>query len=248
MRVTVVVPCYNEAERLQPGRFDAYLQSHPGIRFLFVDDGSTDETARVVGSVAAVGREQTSVLRLNRNSGKAEAVRQGLNAALADGAEVVGFWDADLATPLECIQSFLAVLETRPGISWVFGARVKLLGREIHRRAARHYAGRVFATVASMVLRLPVYDTQCGAKLFRADVDLRAVLAERFTTRWIFDVEMIARLVRVRRRSGGPLVETSIYEYPVEQWIDVRGSKLRLRDYVKAARDMFRIWRSLREK
>lgn len=245
MSVTVVVPCYNEAGRLSTATFDTFLRSHSDVEILFVDDGSTDRTADMVRSLAAFRGGQARLLPLVRNSGKAEAVRAGLNACLADGATVVGFWDADLATPLDSIVTLIAVLRDHPAIDWVMGSRVKLLGREIHRQPARHYVGRVFATVASISLRLPVYDTQCGAKLFRVSEELKAVLAEPFVARWIFDVEMLARLIRIRRTVGQP-VEKSIYEYPLERWEDVRGSKLRLRDYVKAARDMFKIWISLR--
>jgi dolichyl-phosphate beta-glucosyltransferase len=247
MRATIVVPCYNESGRLKPEEFDRYLAAASAVRILFVDDGSTDATSAVIGGMAAVRAGRAGLLTLPRNRGKAEAVRAGLTAALADGPDVVGFWDADLATPLECLDEFLDVLERRPGIAWVIGARVKLLGRDVRRRAARHYVGRVFATVASLVLRLEIYDTQCGAKLFRADRDLPVILAEPFLARWIFDVEMIARLIRVRRQRGGSPVEDSIYEYPLERWVDIGGSKLRLRDYFKAARDMARIWLSLRK-
>jgi hypothetical protein len=79
-----------------------------------------------------------------------------------------------------------------------------------------------------MLLNLPIYDTQCGAKLFRATPELEGILAEPFQLRWIFDVEIIARLIRSRRITGGEPVERSIYEVPLRQWVDVRGSKVRL--------------------
>jgi glycosyltransferase involved in cell wall biosynthesis len=246
VQVTLVVPCFNEANRLERVAFDAYLAAHPAVRLLFVDDGSSDDTSGAVRSLAAFGREQARLLRLERNSGKAEAVRAGLGAALGEAAEVVGFWDADLATPLECLDGFLSVLRDRPEIDWVIGARVQLLGRDIRRRPVRHYVGRVFATMASLALRLPVYDTQCGAKVFRASAELRDVIARPFEARWVFDVEMIARLIVLRRRSGGRPVDRSICEYPLESWVDVRGSKLRAADYLTAARDMLRIWLELR--
>ncbi|KAK3287117.1 hypothetical protein CYMTET_5346 [Cymbomonas tetramitiformis] len=84
----------------------------------------------------------------------------------------------------------------------VFGARVALLGRYIQRKASRHYLGRIFATLASLVLDVPIYDTQCGAKMFRVTPDLNTVLSQPFRSRWIFDVELIARFVALRKKSA----------------------------------------------
>src|SRR5439155_4840561 len=110
----------------------------------------------------------------------------------ANGADYVGYWDADLATPLQAIPEFLEVFAERPGLELVCGARVRLLGRDIRRTRRRHYLGRAFATVASWLLQLSVYDTQCGAKLFRASPRITAVFNQPFHTRWLFDVEILA--------------------------------------------------------
>jgi len=181
-------------------------------------------------------------LTLDRNVGKAEAVRHGLLAACESKPAYVGFWDADLATPLDDVVAFKSLLDTRPDIEMVFGSRVNLLGRNVHRRLARHYAGRVFATAAAAVLGVGIYDTQCGAKLFRVSSGFVERLKEPFIGGWIFDVEMIAREVRARRSSSLPPVSKIIYEYPLMEWRDVAGSKIKPTDWVKVAVSLGRIY------
>jgi len=244
----LVVPCYNEARRLDRATFLAFLSDPSGPLLLFVDDGSTDDTAAVLGDMVrdtASGR--ADVLRLPANGGKAEAVRQGLLALLdRPGLEFVGFWDADLATPLDEIPNFLGTFRRNPDADWIFGARVQLLGRNIRRRAIRHYLGRVFATAVSVTLTLPVYDTQCGAKMFRVSKSLRDVLQRPFVSRWIFDVEMIARLLALPERVRAADPSRGIFELPLQQWVDVDGSKVRPHDFFRAFFDLLRIRQSVR--
>ncbi|MBL9077914.1 MAG: glycosyltransferase [Planctomycetes bacterium] len=242
--VLVVVPCYNEAQRLDAAAFAAYAAAEPGVRFLFVDDGSQDATAQVLAALVARCPERLQFVSLSRNGGKAEAVRQGfLRAFAAEPApDAVAFWDADLATPLADIGAFAEVLERSPRFTAVFGSRVNLLGRDVRRKLWRHYLGRVFATAASAVLRLPIYDTQCGAKLLRNTAAVRAVFAERFVSPWIFDVEILARLGRELAAAGGPPLREVVYEFPLMVWRDVAGSKVRLRHFVTVFFDLLRIW------
>lgn len=237
----VVVPCYNEAARLRVDAFRQSLADDARTDFLFVNDGSSDNTAAILSDFCATTAGRCRLLDLNPNLGKAEAVRQGLLAALDTPAPFVGFWDADLATPLPAIGELRQVLDATSSIDWVFGSRVQLLGRRIERLRSRHYLGRVWATGVSLMLGLPIYDTQCGAKLFRASDELRRVLAEPFITRWVFDVELIARLI-VARRDGGAAVERAIYELPLREWRDVDGSKLRARDFWRSGFDLGRIY------
>jgi len=239
-RVVIVVPCYNESNRLPVTLFEDFL-ADPQCGCVFVDDGSTDGTLNVLDSIRAGREEHVSVVRCPSNRGKAEAVRYGIQHALEKDADFYGFWDADLATPLGAVWDFCSVLEREPAVDMVFGSRVRLLGRHIERRALRHYAGRAFATVVSWVLRLPVYDTQCGAKIFRSR-DLVGKLFERpFLSRWVFDVELIARYIQV---TGSPQIAAKgIYECPLHEWTDVAGSRLKLSDFGVAFWDIVRIYR-----
>jgi glycosyltransferase involved in cell wall biosynthesis len=237
VRAAIVVPCYNEENRLDTEAFRRFAAPGHEVSFLFVNDGSRDGTLRLLQSAGL------EVLDLERNSGKAEAVRRGIVAAMEKAPDAVGFWDADLATPLDELPSFLDILSQRPSTDMVFGARVRLLGREISRRPSRHYVGRVGATLISSSLGLAVYDTQCGAKLFRVTDATRAVFAKPFLSRWIFDVEIIARLVQLRGRDAAA---KSIYELPIRVWHDVDGSKVKSRDFLRALGDLWKIHRAYR--
>jgi dolichyl-phosphate beta-glucosyltransferase len=243
----VVVPCYNEAHRLDVAAYDAFLARGADVSLLFVDDGSTDDTPLLHERLRQRHPQRVLILRLGTNVGKAEAVRRGLRLAFRRRAEFVGYWDADLATPLDAIRRFEAILRSRPELMLVMGSRVALLGRQIRRRWRRHLLGRAFATAASLVLQLPVYDTQCGAKLFRVTPATIDLFRLPFKTRWVFDVEILARIATAIRTDTEMPVEGAIYEYPLENWHDVQGSRLKPMDFVTAAIDLAGIyWRDMR--
>jgi glycosyltransferase involved in cell wall biosynthesis len=246
-RAVIVVPCYNEAERLDARRFAEFSRQYSCADFLFVNDGSRDGTQDLLESLVAVDPQRFSLLRLTRNCGKAEAVRQGMVTALDRHPSYIGFWDADLATPLDDIPGFCRVLDDRPTIEMVIGVRMPLLGRAIERRPLRNLCGQVFAVAASLVLGVRFQDTQCGAKLLRVDPQSRDLFADPFICRWIFDVEFMARIVSRRRGTPQPQLGQVVYEYPLDQWRDVGGSKIRPGDFSVALVDMGRIyWTYLR--
>jgi glycosyltransferase involved in cell wall biosynthesis len=237
-RVVLVVPCFNEERRLDLDAFRNFTLAGHQLECLFVNDGSRDGTLKLLNALHESDPDRFRVLDLERNGGKAEAVRRGFVDALTREVDAVGFWDADLATPLDELSDFVNILTIRPETDMVFGARVRLLGRQISRRASRHYFGRVGATLISRTLGLAVYDTQCGAKLFRATDDLRSVFGKPFLSKWIFDVEIIARFVELWGRDR---VARAIYELPVKVWHDVAGSKVKGRDFLRALSDLRRI-------
>lgn len=237
MKTIVVVPCYNESKRLPQDAFLDYVERHDDVAFLFANDGSRDNTLEVLQSLTA-RHERLLLLDLQPNGGKAEAVRKGmLYAAEHYKPEYIAFWDADLATPLD---------EIKPMVEWadrgydaIMGLRLMRLGAKVKRKPMRHYLGRCFATVASLMLDLPVYDTQCGAKLFRREV-VETIFQEQFITRWLFDVELLARY---KQRYGTENAKEKIYEFPLFQWQDVDGSQLKSRDFFKAPVELMKIRR-----
>jgi dolichyl-phosphate beta-glucosyltransferase len=240
-RVCLVIPCYNEADRLDIHAFRDYFASHVRARFVFVDDGSRDNTAAVLKDLCEGYEDRAAHLSYQPNVGKAEAVRRGILFALNEyDLDAIGFWDADLATPLHAIPGFINVMTRLQNIDMIVGSRVQLLGRHIHRSATRHYLGRVFATVASITLRLPIYDTQCGAKLFRINDEMKQVFSEPFLSKWVFDVEILARYSKLCGHDPHHM-QDRIYEFTLEHWRDVAGSKVRPRDFFLAMLDLARI-------
>jgi dolichyl-phosphate beta-glucosyltransferase len=241
--LALVVPCYNEAARLDSAAWLEFVSTRPGVQLVMVDDGSTDTTGAILDGMRAAAPRSVTTVRHTPNRGKGEAVRAGVLAALAQRAALVGYFDADLSTPLRAVDDFLAVLHGHPTIEFVLGSRVQLLGRDVRRKAARHYLGRVFATAVSHALDLAVYDTQCGAKVLRVNAATAALFAEPFRSPWIFDVELIARYLRTPVAPGEPSRKDRLYELVLPAWHDIPGSKLRWYDFARAAVDVGHIWR-----
>ncbi len=238
MQTTIIIPCYNEEKRLPANVFSSFARKNKDIRFLFINNGSTDRTIEVLRKLMAQD-EHFLILDLQNNEGKAEAVRQGMLYALENvNSEYVGFWDADLATPLNEIDRFFDCFRTN-NCKMVMGCRLMRLGSNVKRKNTRHYLGRIFATVASVVLKLKVYDTQCGAKLFKTNIVL-PLFDKPFISRWLFDVELLARYIKT---FGLEDANKNIYEYPLASWEDVAGSSIKIIDFFKAPIELWKIKR-----
>jgi hypothetical protein len=161
--------------------------------------------------------------------------------ALARGASQVGFADADLATPAGEVVRLVRALEDSPTLTAVMGSRIARAGARIDRQHSRHYFGRVFSTLASLVLAHPFYDTQCGAKVFRAGAALSEAVASPFSSRWAFDVELIGRLLT----GPAPVPFEAFLELPLVAWHDVGGSKLNAMDKLRSTYELGKIARAL---
>lgn len=238
----VVIPCYNEAGRFDTAQVDELIEADLGV--ILVDDGSTDRTPKIIEEVCARHKGKVESLHMIRNVGKAEAVRRGMNHAHALGAEVTGYLDGDFATPASEMVRLVELLESDSSIKVLLGSRWLHLGSRIKRSNLRHYCGRVFATFASMTLKMPVYDTQCGAKLFRITETLLRAIDDPFDSTWAFDVELLARLED--GMGGAPYDMDDFVEVPLEVWSDVPGSKINLVGMIRATLELFPIWRNRR--
>jgi glycosyltransferase involved in cell wall biosynthesis len=132
-RTVVVIPRYNEAQRLDVDVLCSFAACSQGIRFLMVNDGSGDDTLSLLESLSARDREHFDVYDLPQNVGKAEAVRREVLKAATQRPDYIAFWDADLATPLEAIEDFRRVLEEHVRIHVVIGTRIPTSGAVVRR-------------------------------------------------------------------------------------------------------------------
>jgi glycosyltransferase involved in cell wall biosynthesis len=240
LHACLVVPCFNEASRLDLSAFRSGLRDLDWLHIRFVDDGSTDDTPTILESLRSEFPDRLSVMVLPGNRGKAEAVRQGL-LSIDQRFSFCGFWDADLAAPLSEVRQLREALLQRPTLQWAHGVRLRSLGRTITRNSARHYAGRLFATATSILTGINAYDTQCGAKLFRNTALLASVIAQPFVSRWVFDVEMVWRADLLLRETFAHGIECAVLEIPLMNWRHQSGSKVLFLDFLRAATDLLRI-------
>ena len=188
--LTVILPCYNEAERL-PGTLQAllaHLSAAPGeVEVLVVDDGSTDATVNVAEAVAAADR-RVRVLSYRPNRGKGFAVRTGM---LAAQGELVVFTDADGSYSPSDLDRIVAALDQAPV---AIGTRAGDASGPV----ARRVASRVFNLTIRGALGLPFGDTQSGLKGFRRAA-AQQIFRQARVDGFAFDVEVLwlARQLRL---------------------------------------------------
>jgi glycosyltransferase involved in cell wall biosynthesis len=233
--VHIVIPCYNEETRLPGDDLVDFVQENPWATVALVNDGSTDHTLDVLRGLAQQVPGRIFVHDLESNVGKAEAVRRGILESLAQPYEFVAYLDADFSTLPETLGAMFRWVQ--PQHRFILGSRVLRAGAIIERSAKRHYLGRIFATAASVALNLRLYDTQCGAKIIGREL-VEPLFSEPFSSRWLFDLELLMRLRRLR---GEEAFRSMVIEVPLERWVDAGNSRIRLRDLLRVPYELLRI-------
>jgi len=228
--LVIVVPCYNESNRLPVDKFHEFLDTHANVTICFVNDASRDNTLEVLHEIEKRFQEQVSVLSNTENLGKAASVRKGMFHVHSEiKAKYYAYLDADLATSLEECFSLLQYLNNT--ITFVFASRILKIGSVVERKFSRFVFGRVIATFISNLLDIKVYDTQCGCKVFNSN-EVPLLFREAFISKWLFDVELFSRMIV---NHGKEVALTKMHEVPVKKWIDQGDSKVALSYF-------FRLW------
>jgi len=166
MKNGIVIPCYNEANRLQFDVFQSFIDQNSSYLLCFVNDGSKDETLDQLQEFALSNKEQVLVYDMPQNGGKGEAVRQGVKFLLKESkVENIGFLDADLATGFDDYKRLLSVLKFG-NYNMILGSRKMDADMDIERSAFRKLASALVGFMIKIIIGMPVNDTQCGAKVF----------------------------------------------------------------------------------
>lgn len=229
--LSVVIPCYNEESRLSPLFSLIRANIERDWEWIFVDDGSTDNTNALVSEFIKLAPAKIRLVSIQPNSGKGRAVREGL---LAAHGHLVGYVDADLAaSPLE-FATFVDDSQLRAGAELILGIRVKTHDDRVKRLLYRHLMGRAFQTYVSLITGLTVYDTQCGFKLM-AGHRAHELAAKMQCDGFAFDVE----LIMLADRAGMHIREEMI------PWEEKGDTKVRPWHIVHMAADIWRIRRRL---
>ena len=237
----IIIPCYNEALRFPVNRFISFIKKNFAASIYFVNDGSSDNTDSVLEDLRIKFPKHINIINQEKNEGKAAAVRLGINSALKNNKfDRFAFLDADLSTSIE--ECLLLSEKVTKETCFVFGSRIKKLDNNIQRKAYRFIIGRVIATFISKMLRLPIYDSQCGCKIFSREW-ATLIFSEAFLTRWLFDVEIFYRLIN---HFGRNKIQTKILEVPLSAWIDSENSKVSLFYGIKVWFDLLKIYRHYR--
>ncbi len=224
LRLSLVVPAYNEAERLSrsiPRLLDVI--PHEETEVIIVDDGSTDGTAEVA-SFQLASLPHSTIIRLPRNSGKGAAVRAGVVEARG---EIIAYMDADMATEPGDLALLIDALHVTP---LAIGSRAHDSSVVQDKSGLRRLMTRTFGLVVSSAVDLPISDTQCGFKAFHGSV-AKLLFHGAQVDSFAFDIEVLTRASRMG-------LETA--EVPV-RWTEMAGSKVKvIRDSLKMLFDVGR--------
>jgi glycosyltransferase involved in cell wall biosynthesis len=226
MKICLIIPLYNESNRFNSEYFKTINDLK--IDLIFVNDGSSDDTLVKLKNLSF----RKHIISYKNNKGKGEAIRAGINYAIKEKYDLIGYLDSDGAFSVESVIKTIEIAKKEfminKKLGMIIAARVKLSGREIIRTNSRKIVSSIIKIILSLILKNKPYDTQSGFKILRNTNNLKNITKNKFFTKWFFDVELIESIKK----------EYYVYEIPVDRWVDVSGSKLSYKMVFKILREI----------
>ncbi|MGE0560229.1 MAG: glycosyltransferase [Flavobacteriales bacterium] len=239
----IIIPCYNEAKRILENEFLSFVNENSSIDLLFVNDGSNDNTIDVLQKLSQK-HPQIAVLDLTKNLGKAEAVRAGFLQALKNVTyNYIAFLDADLAIPLDEFIRLLDFTLKNPQLEFTYLSKIRRVGAAVNQPYKRFLMGRILSFMTRLSLNLPVYDTQCGCKLFSRNIASK-IFETPFISAWLFDIELFWRILNLKNRA---YFDTNTQEVPLNRLVDRGSSKVSGKALFKLPVEFFKIHRTYKK-
>ncbi|PQJ23082.1 glycosyltransferase [Tenacibaculum sp. SG-28] len=240
MKTAIIIPCYNEALRIDVSRYIDFIATHPLYHLCLVNDGSEDTTLEILNTIQNACSKRVTVIHLEKNKGKAAAIRTAAKYLYhQDAIRYIGYMDADLSTDFIDYKRLTQCLKQNDNLSLVFGSRkTNGFNNIIKRGNKRKFFSMVIKSIINLILGLEISDTQCGAKVFKKE-EIPLIYGKAFVSKWLFDVEIFLRL---KKRYGKEIVMQKIKEEPLLKWIGVEGSKITISDSVQIPVRLLNIW------
>ena len=229
----MIVPCFNEEKRINLDYWNK-LSEITNVNWIFVNDGSNDGTKNLLTQIS-----NSSLINLERNSGKAEAIRKGILETFNKNQSDIfhfGYLDADSAFKFEDIKNIIKLYfskESTHDSHW--GSRVALSGRNITRNNIRHILSRILITIFGYRLGNLPYDPQTGFKIFKFNKVQMSIFDKNFETKWFVDLEILLRFKAISNK------DMKVWEEPVNTWKDIAGSKILGLELITVFRDLVKI-------
>ncbi len=232
----IVIPCYNEEKEFLLKEYASFIERHHNVLLCFVNDGSTDNTLETLTLFQKKHLQTVEILSYEKNKGKAEAVRLGiLHCNDRYEHKYIAYLDADLSTSLQECVGFTKYFDDK--IEFAFASRIAKVGSVIEQRKSRRFIGRILATFISNILKLIVYDTQCGCKVFTTKL-AKQLFADCFISRWLFDVEIFFRIFELYGKENSM---PKMIEVPLARWTHKENSKIKVTYFFNLWLDLYNI-------
>ncbi len=233
-KVTIVIPSYRESNRL-PNYLETLAKIVPKeMRFIIVDDGSPkEEYEELKKRIGHLLHSQFELRRYATNLGKGAAIEYGFEGVESDW---LGFLDADGTISAKDVSYLWNFVLENQNYDLILATRIRMLGKTIVRSLNRHLLSRLFITYFNFLFNIPIYDSQCGFKIFKKKL-YDTIKNKIGNKRWLWDTELVIHSYKNEFRC---------IEIPID-WHEVQGSKINLfHDSIKMAYDLFNIKRRLK--